>query len=316
MNIKRLVLSALVVGTSSYLTGCSIGSSESECPGIEKGVICTGPREVMELTNNRDDLSALAGEESESGKEKSAVNDSRYPTEISPPGEVKYPQSTTLKNQPVAYSKTEIKPVGQLPVMYDKTLKMGAPTSSIGPRPISGVPVNSNVRMTSSYSTASSTGNPFVHPAAEVVKQTSYPVSAGNAPRYVAPNSDISPGKDMYSLYNGQPVNPTLNPGQIQQYRSQGYKQAVVAPEPLAVLQQGKVMRITFAPYTDDNDALNLPGYVYVNVKPQTWIAGKNSTSNPARIVPLEVQDAARENMQQQQKATKAFSSNGIVRQL
>ncbi len=40
----------------------------------------------MELTNNRDDLSALAGEESESGKEKSAVNDSRYPTEISPPG--------------------------------------------------------------------------------------------------------------------------------------------------------------------------------------------------------------------------------------
>ncbi|MCV5179392.1 IncHI-type conjugal transfer lipoprotein TrhV, partial [Escherichia coli] len=111
----------------------------------------------------------------------------------------------------------EIKPVGQLPVMYDKTLKMGAPTSSIGPRPISGVPVNSNVRMTSSYSTASSAGNPFVHPAAEVVKQTSYPVSAGNAPRYVAPNSDISPGKDMYSLYNGQPVNPTLNTGQIQQ---------------------------------------------------------------------------------------------------
>lgn len=61
MNIKRLVLSALVVGTSSYLSGCSIGSSESECPGIEKGVICKGPREVMELTNNRDDLSALAG---------------------------------------------------------------------------------------------------------------------------------------------------------------------------------------------------------------------------------------------------------------
>lgn len=61
MNIKRLVLSALVVGTSSYLTGCSIGSSESECPCIEKGVICKGPREVMELTNNRDDLSALAG---------------------------------------------------------------------------------------------------------------------------------------------------------------------------------------------------------------------------------------------------------------
>ncbi|MER1469744.1 TraV family lipoprotein, partial [Enterobacter hormaechei] len=132
----------------------------------------------------------------------------------------------------------------------------------------------------------------------------------------VAPNSDINASKDLYSINNGQPVNPTLSSGQVQQYRTQGYKQAVVAPEPLAVLQQGRVMRITFAPYTDDNDALNLPGFVYVNVKPQTWIAGKNSTSNPARIVPLEVQDAARENMQQQQRATKAVSSNGIVRQL
>lgn len=61
MNIKRLVLSALVVGTSSYLTGAPSVVPNPECPGIEKGVICKGPREVMELTNNRDDLSALAG---------------------------------------------------------------------------------------------------------------------------------------------------------------------------------------------------------------------------------------------------------------
>ncbi len=155
MNIKRLVLSALVVGTSSYLTGCSIGSSESECPGIEKGVICKGPREVMELTNNRDDLSALAGK-SRNRERRNRLSMTAVIQLKLALGEVKYPQSTTLKNQPVAYSKTEIKPVGQLPVMYDKTLKMGAPTSSIGPRPISGVPVNSNVRMTSSYSTASS----------------------------------------------------------------------------------------------------------------------------------------------------------------
>lgn len=295
MNFKKVFFSALVVGSTSYLAGCSIGSSESECPGIEKGVICKGPREVMELTNNRDDLSGLA-EEEEAGKEKPAVNDSQYPTQISPPGEVQYPKSAVKPNQSAAYSKTVTKPVAQVPVMYDETLKSGAPATTIAPRPIAG--------------------NPFHHPAAEVVKTSTQSYTAAPAPRYSTPNSDIKPGKDMYSVYNGQPVNPALTSGQVQQYRSQGYKQAVVAPEPLAVLQQGKVMRITFAPYTDDNDALNLPGYVYVNVKPQTWIAGSNATANPARIVPLEVQDEARENLQQQQRATKAVSSNGVVRQL
>lgn len=86
MNIKRLVLSALVVGTSSYLTGCSIGSSESECPGIEKGVICKGPREVMELTNNRDDLSALAGKSRNRERRNRLSMTAVIPTEISPPG--------------------------------------------------------------------------------------------------------------------------------------------------------------------------------------------------------------------------------------
>lgn len=316
MNIKNIIFSALVVSSSSYLVGCTIGSSESECPGIEKGVVCKGPREVMELTNNRDDLSGLAEEEANSGKGKSAVNDSQYPVQVTPPGAVQYPKSSTLVNKPVIYTATQNKPDGQIPVMYDETLKMGAPMSKIGPRPISGIPVNSNVRMTTSYSTTGASGNPFLHPTAEVMKQTTQVVTPAPVPRYVAPDSDINASKDLYSINNGQPVNPTLSSGQIQQYRTQGYKQAVVAPEPLAVLQQGRVMRITFAPYTDDNDALNLPGFVYVNVKPQTWIAGKNSTSNPARIVPLEVQDAARENMQQQQRATKAVSSNGIIRQL
>ncbi|MGX8842726.1 TraV family lipoprotein, partial [Klebsiella quasipneumoniae] len=78
-------------------------------------------------------------------------------------------------------------------------------------------------------------------------------------------------GKGLYSEFDGKPVNPTLSSYQERQYQVQGTRQAVIAPEPLAVLRQGKVMRVLIAPYTDDNDALNLPGYVYVNVKPQTW---------------------------------------------
>ena len=314
MNFKKSIFALLVVGSSTYLTGC-IGNSESECPGIEKGVICKGPREVMELTNNRDDLFS-SGDEADMGKEGGNANDAKYPTQITPPGGVKYPKSPVLLNQPVTYSKTTLTPAGQVPVMYDQNLKNGAPSTTISPRPITGTSVSARLQNGSSYVTTTPSVNPFNHPAAEVVDKTVRPYQQAPVPRYIAPNSDIAPARDLYSKYNGQPVNPSLSSGQIQQYRSQGYKQAVVAPEPLAVLQQGKVMRITFAPYTDDNDALNLPGFVYVNVKPQTWIAGKNSTANPARIVPLEVQDAARENMQQQQRATQAVSPNGVVRQL
>ena len=289
MNFKKTFFALLVVGSSSYLTGC-IGNSESECPGVENGVICKGPREVMELTNTRDDLFSSGGE-ADVGKEDGNANDGKYPTEITPPA-------------------------GHVPVMYDQNLKNGAATSTISPRSITGTPVPAGLQSGSSYVTTTPSVNPFNNPTAEIVDKTTSPYQSASAPRYIAPNSDIAPARDLYSKNNGQPVNPSLSSGQVQQYRSQGYKQAVVAPEPLAVLQQGKVMRITFAPYTDDNDALNLPGFVYVNVKPQTWIAGKNSTANPARIVPLEVQDAARENMQQQQRATQAVSPNGVVRQL
>ncbi|WP_326491837.1 TraV family lipoprotein [Klebsiella pneumoniae] len=87
----------------------------------------------------------------------------------------------------------------------------------------------------------------------------------------------VPAGKGLYSEFDGKPVNPTLSSYQERQYQVQGTRQAVIAPEPLAVLRQGKVMRVLIAPYTDDNDALNLPGYVYVNVKPQTWVAGDSA---------------------------------------
>nr|URH10885.1 IncF plasmid conjugative transfer pilus assembly protein TraV [Klebsiella pneumoniae] len=68
----------------------------------------------------------------------------------------------------------------------------------------------------------------------------------------------VPAGKGLYSEFDGKPVNPTLSSYQERQYQVQGTRQAVIAPEPLAVLRQGKVMRVLIAPYTDDNDALNL----------------------------------------------------------
>ncbi|HCT2730569.1 TPA: conjugal transfer protein TraV, partial [Klebsiella pneumoniae] len=45
-NITKFLMSVAAV---SSLSGC-IGQSESSCPGIEKGVLCMGPRAIMEAT--------------------------------------------------------------------------------------------------------------------------------------------------------------------------------------------------------------------------------------------------------------------------
>ena len=245
------------------LTGCALGQEEASCPGKPDGTLCMGPRQVMELTNSRDDLTDMM-EKKNQGKEVTGASDERYPSVKTPPK-----QAMTATN---------------------------ANLSAVAPK----------VTSTSTSSTR------MISPAPVAGKSVS-----GTKPLFTGANtlSNQPPaGKGMYSLNNGQPTNPTLSAEQVRQYQTQGYKEAVTAPEPLAMLQQGKVMRITITPYTDANDALNLPGYVYVNVKPQTWIAGDRAKSNPARIVPLQVQDAARDNMSQQQRATNAVDAIGVQR--
>lgn len=291
MKIHKIAIGALLLGGVTTLTGCSIGKSESECPGMENGVLCKGPREVMELTNTRDDLSDLMTGEDGEGKQEKAVNDSRYPTQISPPKDVGYAPTSVVHTAPAPLVMKNNNPNAAIKPAKNFTMPVMQTTANSGniqPAPIAGSFIGKPFTGTSSSSSYQSGGN----------------TSQNNIPR----------SSDLYSTYSGQPTNPSLSVEQQRQYHSQGYKQPVVAPEPLAVLQQGKVMRILFAPYTDDNNALNLPGYVYVSVKSQTWIAGQSATDNPARIVPLEVQDSARDNLQQQQRATQAISATGVRR--
>ena len=125
---------------------------------IEKGVICKGPREVMELTNNRDDP-VCTWEESES-KEKSAVNDSRYPTEISL--SVGSQISTVYNPLKISlfYSKPKLSQLVSYLSCTIKLLKNGALLHPLTTGLFLVYRLIQNVRMTSSYSTASSAGNP------------------------------------------------------------------------------------------------------------------------------------------------------------
>lgn len=64
--MKYLKLSLLFVCLSS-LTACitPIGKEEFTCPNAKKGGVCAGPREIYELTNDRENLNDLGVERAE-----------------------------------------------------------------------------------------------------------------------------------------------------------------------------------------------------------------------------------------------------------
>lgn len=76
-----------------------------------------------------------------------------------------------------------------------------------------------------------------------------------------------------------------------------------LAPEPLALLEPPKVMRVLLASYKDARGNLNMPGYVYVQVEAETWSIGEAANLRPQRVVPTRVREQAdRENNAAQQR--------------
>lgn len=66
-------------------------------------------------------------------------------------------------------------------------------------------------------------------------------------------------------------------------------RNSMAAPEPIAVRQRAKVLRVLMNSWEDNNGRLHMPGYTYVEVEPRKWIVGRGATTNPARITPLSI---------------------------
>lgn len=86
-----------------------------------------------------------------------------------------------------------------------------------------------------------------------------------------------------------------------------------LAPEPLAVLQQPKTMRVLVSSWTDKSGDLHMPGYVYVEVEPKKWLVGEQANIRPSRVVPLQIQKITQEESRRQKESKKGFSSLGIT---
>lgn len=63
--MKNLIVLTVLCVTGLFLSGCvsSIGKEEFTCPNQKKGGACAGPRDIYELTNNRESLENLSVED-------------------------------------------------------------------------------------------------------------------------------------------------------------------------------------------------------------------------------------------------------------
>jgi conjugal transfer pilus assembly protein TraV len=75
-----------------------------------------------------------------------------------------------------------------------------------------------------------------------------------------------------------------------------------LAPEPLAVVNPPKIMRILVKAWSDNAGNLNMPGYVYVEVEPRTFGVGSAANTRPTRVIPFEMRERTQEEERRQKQ--------------
>lgn len=82
----------------------------------------------------------------------------------------------------------------------------------------------------------------------------------------------------------------------------------LAAPEPIAVRQEAKVLRVLMNSWEDDSERLHMPGYTYVEIEKRKWIVGRGATTNTARITPLSI----RKNSLEEERKNNPVGDNGM----
>jgi len=63
---------------------------------------------------------------------------------------------------------------------------------------------------------------------------------------------------------------------------------------PIPVRQPAKIMRVMITPWESDDDALHVPGYVYIEVEKRKWTIGERAKVTQGRLTPLQVKAPVR----------------------
>lgn len=96
-----------------------------------------------------------------------------------------------------------------------------------------------------------------------------------------------------------EPQKPTPYPGGTPSERKAIYQDTVqyqnqlAAPEPMAVRERAKVLRVLMNSWEDEQGRLHMPGYTYVEIEKRKWVVGRGATTAPSRITPLSIRKAS-----------------------
>ncbi|MBW8191368.1 TraV family lipoprotein [Neiella marina] len=293
--IKHTLVFAALASTVA-LSGCSItpmGEEEFGCPGMERGVLCKGPREVYELTNDRENLHdmMLTAEEAKAGKESGAesTNSASAPTEISSSSKGPRGKGRKIERGGPTYDPTHD------PDWLEANIDALSEQALNEPTP-------ENIAI---YQRA-------VSVALQRAKADSAPPSTEGT-RFVPRSTDrqhpASYDKVQAIGYGGGQNAPVSEHQQLSSFAEPPHD---IAPEPLAVLKEAEVMRILVAAYHDETNDLHMPGYVYVDLAPRTWIVGEAANTAPSRIVPLEIRTETQQEMRDREYREQGVSGLGV----
>lgn len=84
--------------------------------------------------------------------------------------------------------------------------------------------------------------------------------------------------------------------------------QVPLAPEPLAVLEPPKVMRVLTFAWRDAEGMLHMPGYTYVEVQEKQWSVGSAANLRPSRVIPLDIRTKSQEQIRAEKERKRGLS--------
>jgi len=274
--MKKLAVAISITLSTLSLSGCSmlqVGEDEFSCPNQGKGAACSSARQIHELTNNRDNLEGLN------------ITNGQITGHVDSNGEVHQVDSAPSQNSQSKVETRSILDTAPRPSedysIVEYELSQNGPTEMAPQLP----------------------DNPDYGRAVNGVYE---PIDTKRYDALPAAQSVPEPQNRTFGAVEGM----NNEHGQLMVHRQ---SPMALAPEPLAVLQQPKTMRILVASWTDEAGDLNMPGFVYVEVEPKKWIVGEQANKRPGRIVPLQIQQKTQEEERRQSKSKSGYSSLGIT---
>lgn len=127
--------------------------------------------------------------------------------------------------------------------------------------------------------------------------------AAKNDPGSDKSNTATGTGIAAMNLGGGAVTPPPSAEERAEAYgRFQEERLHLPSPDPLAVRETPKILRITVAPYTNENDHLVMPSQLFAEVEQRTWTIGTQATKHTNRITPT--------NIRSQSASTSQLSSD------